>query len=167
MDILLGLAVLIASLILQTTILSNLQILNGTPDLLMLVMIAWGLNESVKVHWEWAIMAGLIVSFVSAMPLFTPLIGYIIVMSMVRLLQTRVWQVPVLAMLLASFAGTIIYQFYTVVVLQYISGTMLDWSISFYRVVLPSALWNVLLAIPVYTLVKDLANWFYRIEETA
>ena len=165
MDIFLGLPVIICALVLQTVILSRLPLLNGTADLVMLVVIAWGLHYRVRVHWEWAIMAGFLVSFVSAMPLLSPLVGYLIIMSMVRLLQVRVWQVPVLAMLLASFACTIVFQVYSVVVLQYINGTMLDWSLSLYRVVLPSTLLNMLLAIPVYTLISDMANRVYKVEE--
>jgi rod shape-determining protein MreD len=165
MDILFGLPVIICALILQTVVFSRLPLLNGTADVVMLVIIAWGLHDRVKAYWEWAILAGLLVSFVSAMPFLTPLVGYLMVMSLTRLLQTRVWQIPILAMILTSFTGTIIFQVFSVVVLQYINGTLLNWSESFYRVILPAALWNLLLSIPVYTLVRDMANFVYRVEE--
>jgi len=165
MDILLGFVVITGSLILQTAVFSRLPLLNGTADLVMLVVIAWGLNDRVKAHWEWALLAGLFVSFASAMPIVTPLLGYLFVMAFVRLLHSRVWQVPVLAMILAGFTCTIAYLMYTMITLQLIKGTTLDWTAGLYRVILPSALWNVFLSIPVYTLVKDMSNWVYRVEE--
>jgi hypothetical protein len=68
--------------------------------------------------------------------------------------------VPMLAMLVATLVGTLLTLGISWVALQII-GVSLPVFPSFYLVILPSALLNLLLAIPIYTLAGDLASWLY------
>lgn len=150
-------------LIIQSTILSQLPMLHGTADLVMLALIAWSLQEKVTTAWYWAIIAGLMVSYVSALPLFTPLIGFLVITGLSRLLQRRVWQVPLLAMVFSASVGTLVYQGLALVMLQ-IRGDPIPIVQSLSIVTLPSLLLNVILAIPMYSLVRDVAGWIYPVE---
>ena len=47
--------------IFQTSVVSRLPLLHGTADLVLLVVIAWSLQERVRTAWQWALMAGLVV----------------------------------------------------------------------------------------------------------
>jgi uncharacterized membrane protein YjgN (DUF898 family) len=76
MPVLIGVPVLVFTLVLQTTAFSRLPLLYGTADIMLLVLLAWMLNENVKHGWEWVVMGGLMVSFVSALPLMIPLWSY-------------------------------------------------------------------------------------------
>jgi hypothetical protein len=160
MPVIIGIPILIFSVVLQTTAFSRLPLLFGTADIVMLVILAWMLNDHVKHGWEWVLMAGLMVSFVSALPFFTPLWSYFFAAWLSFWLKKRIWQTPVLAMLVSSFFGTLVIQVISMVVLQ-ISGTGLSFSEGFNLVILPSILWNLILAIPVYTLIGELVAWVY------
>jgi rod shape-determining protein MreD len=154
---------MIVLLILQSVLVSRLPLLHGTADIILLVLVAWALQEKVKHAWGWALIAGLMVSLISAMPYFSPLIGYLLIVGIARFLQRHVWQMPILAMFVATVVGTLIQQALFYVVLQ-IHGTPLPLSESLSLIILPSALLNLLLSLPVYALVSDLANWVYPVE---
>jgi hypothetical protein len=163
MPILLGIPVLLMAFVLQTAAFSRLPLLYGTADIVLLVILAWMLNDRVKHGWEWVIMAGLVSSFISALPILLPLWGYIIAAGLSFWLKKRIWQTPVLAMLVSTFIGTIFYQTSSVIILQ-IFGSSIDLSQSYSLVILPSAFWNLILAVPVYSLVDELSILVYPSE---
>ena len=157
---LLAIPILGSLLILQTAVFSQLPLLRGTTDLVMVAIIAWSLQKSVKTAWQWGIIGGLLVSLSTALPFGLPIIGYLLVVGMALLLRQRVWQVPILAMFVATFLGTLITQALTVFVLQF-TGTPLAWLESVNMITLPSMLLNLVVAIPAYALLGDLARWLY------
>jgi rod shape-determining protein MreD len=145
---------------LQSVIVSRLTLLAGTADLVFLVLVAWSLQSRVKYSWLWALIGGLLVSLTSAIPLFAPLFGYMIVVAIARLLQRRFWQIPILAMFALTVLGTLIVQLIEIAAM-FVSGMGIPFQDSFTYVTLPSALLNLLLALPVYAVMTDLAKWLY------
>ncbi len=77
--------------------------------------------------------------------------------------QKTDWQIPLLAMFFLTLVGTILVQFFSLGILQFL-GTRLEWMESINLVILPSTLLNLILALPVYLLMSDLANWVYPSE---
>ena len=134
--------------------------LKGTADLMLLALVAWALQKRTKTAWHWCIIGGLLVSYVSAVPLVAPLLGYIIAVGVALLLKQRVWQVPLLAMFVTTFFGTIIVQLVELAALR-ISGVVIPFFQSINLVTLPSVMLNLLLALPFYALLGDLSNWLY------
>jgi biotin transporter BioY len=163
MPVFLGIPVLMLTMVLQTTAFSRLPLLYGTADIVLLVILAWMLNDRVKHGWEWVIIAGLMGSFVSALPPLLPLVGYLMAAGLAYWLKRRIWQTPVLAMLFSTFLGTVLVQSLSLLVLT-IMGTEISTPVGYSLVILPSALWNLILAIPVYTLVSEMAGWVYARE---
>jgi rod shape-determining protein MreD len=157
---LLAIPILGGLLILQTAVFSQLPLLRGTTDLVMVAIIAWSLQKSVKTAWQWGIIGGLLVSLFTALPFGLPLIGYLLVVGMALLLRQRVWQLPILAMFVATFLGTLITQALAILVLRF-SGTPLAWLESVNMITLPSMLLNLVVAIPAFALLGDLARWLY------
>jgi hypothetical protein len=160
MPILLSIPVLGIALMLQTGIVSQINLLSGNADLLMVILVAWSLQEKVDSSWYWAVMAGFLVGFISGLPWFIPMAGYLFVVGAGRLLQRRVWQAPLLASFMIVFIGTFGIGFLSIAYLVLMGGSfsVVD-AISV--IILPSTLLNLLLVIPVYYLVKDLAKWVY------
>jgi hypothetical protein len=82
---------------------------------------------------------------------------------MARILARRVWQAPLLAMFTVTLMGTMV-----LLMLTYVERSLLEvplpFNLSFVRIILPSILLNLLLAIPVHALVHDLANRLYPTE---
>ena len=160
MPTLIAFPVLILVIMLQTIVLSSLPLLSGQADLLLLVLVAWGLQDRVKNAWIWAAFAGVMMEYVSGLPQFIPLASYLLVMAVARLVRRRVWQTPVLAMFLVTFTGSVASQGLSMAALLAI-GTPLSILDSLNLVILPGTLLNLLLALPVYALVVDLAQWLY------
>ncbi len=150
---------------LQLAIVSRLPLIHGTADLILLALAAWASHERVKSAWHWAVLAGVAVSLISGLPYFVPLIGYLLTTGIARVLQRRVWQTPILAMFVTTILGTILYQFLSIFALT-ASGTPIPFQQALIQVTLPSALLNLLLALPVYTVISDVARWVYPGEET-
>jgi rod shape-determining protein MreD len=146
--------------ILQSSIVSRLPLLHGSSDLIMLAIIAWTLHKKTQTAWQWCIIGGLIANITSAVPFGVPLIGYSMITGITLLLRQRVWQVPILAMFLVTFLGTLITQGITLLSLR-LSGSSIPVLESFNLIMLPSVLLNLLLAIPIYVLAGELARWLY------
>lgn len=146
--------------ILQSAIVTQAHLLNGSADLILLALIAWGVQPRVTTFWHWTIIAAFLLSIVTALPLITLLIAYLLVTGLTRLLRGRIWQWPLLVMLIVTFLGTLITQMLTIATLR-ITGTTIPLAESFNLITLPSALLNLLLAVPMYALIGDLASWIY------
>ncbi len=151
---------------LQTAIFSQANLISGTADVVLLFLAAWSLQEQVKNSWLWTVIAGVLISLASAMPFFAPLIAYLGVVSISKLLQRRVWRNPILAMFIVTLVGTI-FQHGIYIFMLRINGAVFPLSTSFDRVVLPSLLLNLIFALPVYAVVSDLVGRIYPLEVEA
>jgi len=160
MSALLALPVFGLALMAQSAILSRLTLLSGCADLLLLLVAAWAIQERVRTAWQWAIVAGLFAGYVSALPWFTPLAAYLLTAALGRFLTRRLWQAPLLTMFVVTLAGTFLSQALALLTLQ-VAGRALLWGEAFNRILLPSALLNLMLAIPVYIFTRDLASLLY------
>ena len=157
---LIALPVIVLAVILQTAIVSRVYLLSGIADLPLVMLAAWALQEEVESAWHWAAAAGLLVGFVSALPMLAPIIGYFVVVGLAQILQGRVWQAPLLAMFSVTFFGSVIASVLSFTVLS-LSGINLPAGDVLGVLTLPSVLLNMLLAIPVYAVMRDLARWVY------
>lgn len=160
MAVLISIPVLGVLALLQSSLISRLPLLQGTPDLIMLTLIAWSLQKRVQTAWQWSIIGGLVVSLFSAVPFGVYLAGYGLTTGLALVLRRRVWQVPVLAMFLVSFLGTLITQGLTLLVLR-LTGSSIPVLDALNLITLPSILLNLLFAIPIYAGIGELAGWLY------
>ncbi len=146
--------------IIQTSIVSRVPMLHGTADLTLLVVVAWGLQERVRTAWQWSIIAGLMVGFVTSLGIYIPLISYLAITALALLIRQRIWQIPILAMFVVTMIGTLFHHMLTALTLS-ITGTPLPWLEAFQVVTLPSLLLNLLLAAPIFAIARDFADWLY------
>lgn len=156
---LLGLAV-----ILQSSVISQIKLLSGYADLPLIMLAAWGLQERVKSTWHWALICCAILTFVSALPWPVLVTGYLAIVFVAQALQKRIWQAPLLAMFSVTFVGTLFMNFLSFAALS-VLGTPFKFSDVVSLITLPSLLLNMLFAIPIYSFMRDLAQWVYPLEE--
>ena len=151
------------AVILQSSIVSQVKLLSGYADLLLIILAAWALQERVQSAWHWAAFACVAAGFVSKMPLPVFVIGYFSIVFIAQTLQKRVWQAPLLAMFSVTLMGTLFMHLLSFTMLR-ILGTSLSFVDVLGSVTLPSLLLNMLLSIPIYVFVRDLARWVYPSE---
>lgn len=146
--------------VLQITAISRIVLFNGTADLVLLAVAAWGVRERGKNVFLWAFIGGLFISFASAMPLFTPIIPYIFIAIIARVFQDRLWQAPILSLIIVVFAGTLFQHIFNIIVLQ-LDGVNLGFIESIQKVTLPSLILNIFFLFPVYVLIADIGKWVF------
>ena len=144
--------------IVQSTVISQMTLLTGYADLMLVVLAAWALKADTAVAWLWAILGGVMVSFVSGMPWPVAMTGYLFTVLLAQLLRQRVWQAPLLAMFSVVFIGTLLMNILALFALNLL-GASLPIGDSLGLVVLPSMLLNLFFAVPVYVMIRDLAQW--------
>lgn len=160
MAILVGLPVLALSVILQSTVFSRVTLINGTVDLVLLVVASWALNDQSEDEWIWAVIAGGLFGFVTALPVWVPVVAFSLVTLVAVYLKRRVWQIPILALFITVVAGTLILHLLTVLVLTVLQ-TPLSFAEAFNRIILPSLLLNLLAAIPIHGFIGELSAWLF------
>jgi rod shape-determining protein MreD len=157
---LIAVPVILLSVILQSAVISRVYLLSGIADLPLVLLAAWALQEEVDSAWHWAAATGLLVGFVSGISWVVPVLGYSAVVALAQVFQRRVWQAPLLAMFSITFVGTILLSVLSLIVLR-VAGVPLPIDDALGLVTLPTVLLNMLLAIPVYAVMRDLARWVY------
>ena len=155
--ILVSIVVLSLAVMIQTSIIARVNLLNGSGDIVLLFLAAWGLQERVRGAWISGVMAGLLVGLISGNPWYIYLICYMGIVGLARILAHRVWQAPLLAMFTVTLTGTLVLHLLTYLA-RSIFELPLDFNLSFVQIILPSVLLNLLLAIPIHALIHDLAN---------
>lgn len=160
MAILVGLPVLALTVILQSTVFSRVTLLNGSVDLVLIVILSWALNRKVKDEWIWAIMGGAMLGFVSAIPVWVPIVGLLLVTAIAVSVKQRVWQIPTLALFVSVFVGTLIINLLSYAVLLILQGS-LPLGEAFNLIILPGLILNLLAALPVSLFVNEIAGWLY------
>ena len=161
---LIAVPVILLAVILQSSVISSIKLLSGFGDLPLVMLAAWALQEGVDTTWQWAIAAGVLVGFVSGVSWIIPVVSYLAVVALAQVFQRRVWQAPLLAMFSVTFLGTIVLYAISLFVLRLI-GVSLSFTEVLGQLALPGILLNMLLAIPVYAVMRDLARWVYPAPE--
>jgi hypothetical protein len=150
-------------MILQTTFAKQITLLNGSADLILVWLAAWGIQRQVKNIWLWVAFASLIVMLVSAIPWYVPLISYFSVALCARVITRNLWQAPLLGMFLTTIIGSLIMYMLSFIILKF-TGSIIDFQQSLIQVIIPSVLLNLIISLPLYLLAKDTAKWVYPLE---
>jgi hypothetical protein len=130
----------------------QIPLLQGTADLVLLALIAWALQR-VSSAWARGVIGSLLVGYVSAVPSWS---GFLAAVGF-HFLRQRMWNVPLLSMLLATFVSTLFMHGLTMLTLR-LSDTPFAFAATVNLVTLPSLLLNMILAIPFFVVFGDLAN---------
>jgi len=99
-------------------------------------------------------------TYISALPAPVFLVGYLGATTIARAFQNRIWQAPLLAMMLVTLASSLGILGAELIILQ-ITSVNLPLIQSLTRIILPSILLNLFFSAPIYILMRDLANWIY------
>ena len=150
--------------ILQSTVVSQITLLAGFADLVLVVLAAWALNVDESVAWLWGILGSAMVSFVSEMPWIVVFSGYFFVVFLSQVLRRRVWQAPLLAMFSVVLIGGLLMNIFSLLVLN-VLGRPLPFLDSLGLVILPSLLLDLIFAIPVFVIVLDMVRWIFPQQE--
>jgi rod shape-determining protein MreD len=159
LSILLSIPVLSIAAILQSAVVSRITILQGSADLVLVLLAAYSLQKSVSTAWQWAVVGGLLVDYLSGLPFGIFLFSYLALTAVALILRERVWRFSFLMMLLVVFLGTALSHAAALAVLLF-QGVTLNMLQVIQSVTLPSLVLNFMLSLPVYLLLKDTLQQF-------
>jgi len=150
----------ILAMMLQYSVFSRWTILSGSPNLVLLLIIALCLHQRHKRFWILVLVMGGVVGFVSALPFLVPMLVFGAVYLAAEGLKQRAWQTPLLGMFLLTFGATILEHTLMIGVL-FVQRIPFSFSDALVKVVLPAVFLNMFLAIPMHAIVRELTLWLY------
>lgn len=143
--------------VIQTVAVSRITLMGGSADIILLAIISWGISEEDSSVFFWALVGGIFISFISAMPTAAVITSYLVIAGISRVFQKVLWQAPILAILLSSFIGTIVKFTIDIIALQ-LMGIELTLFESIKMALAPNIILNLFILFPVYLIVSDLAR---------
>ena len=146
---------------LQLAVVSRLPLQHGMADIVLLFIIAWSLNRQAKRFYIPALIAGIVITFISSVPIPGVLIAYMLAAIMTRVLVNRLWEMPLFSMLIITIIATIAQHLIYIIISQ-VGGIPIPLSQSLSQITLPSVFLNVILAIPIYLIVQDTQKYIYQ-----
>lgn len=161
---LIAIPVIFITVMLQSALISHMPLLSGYADLPLVMLAAWAIQDQVDTAYHWAVAAGVLVGFISGLTWIVPVLTYLLVVALAQAFQRRVWQAPLLALFSVTFIGSIVLYVLSFLVLT-LTGTPLPIADVVGLLALPGTLLNLLLVIPVYVVMRDLARWVYPASE--
>lgn len=153
----LGLPFITLLVILQSSIISRLNISYGKADIVLVFLIAWTLLEKKNNGIWWSIFAGIGMSLISALPAFSYFLVYVATTVACKFLKDRLWNVPMLTMVIMGFLGSVLASFISYIAISF-TQVQLPLIESIQKIMLPSAALNILVGIPIFILAKDLVE---------
>jgi len=146
--------------IIQSAVLSGIPLLLGTTDLVLVVLLAWALQDEVKNAWQWSLVGGGMMTLLSGLPFGLYLVTYLGATFIAIYIRRRVWKLPFLGMLTATLIGTILVQLGSWLA-RWATGVFLPIDSVLTLIILPSMLLNLLVTVPIFYVIKDLAQRLY------
>lgn len=166
MRVAIGIVLLLLAALLQTTLISRIALLQGFSDLVLVVMIAWMLQPGNYTDWKWGVPAGLIIGYISALPDWVPLAGYLAAAATCQLLNQRIWQVKLLTLLSATLLGTLAIHIVTLGYM-FLSASPIDAFEALNLITVPTMLLNLILILPINGIMGELVKLLDPAQEPA
>jgi len=140
--------------ILQSAVVSRLPLNRGTADLMLVVLVAIALQKTVTTSWQWSIVGGLFIDFLSGLPFGIFTVSYLLATGLALIIRERIWRFSFLMQLLVVFFGTLFSHVLSFLVL-FLQGSEISLGIVLQVVTLPSIILNFMLSLPIFILTQD------------
>lgn len=157
---LIGIPLLALLSVLQATVFTQVRILDGAPDLVLLAVVAWAITGHSRQAMSLGFIGGVLLDLLSGLPLGVTSLPLILSAYLVSFGEGRFWEVHFLMPLGAVLAASIVYHGVGLGVL-FALGRPPELGFALSRVVLPSVVLNLLLALPVAQLTQGLEQRLY------
>jgi len=154
MSVILSIPILGLIAILQSAVVSRLPLNRGTADLVLVVLVAIALQKNVKTSWQWSIVGGLFMDFLSGLPFGIFTVSYMLATGLALIIRDRIWRFSFLMQLLVVFFGTMFSHALSFLVL-FLQGSNISLGTVLQVVTLPSVILNFMISLPIFILTQD------------
>jgi rod shape-determining protein MreD len=157
---LIGVPVLMILAILQSSVFSQITLLDGPPDLVLLAVLSWSLAGRQVEAMLLGMIGGLFLDLLSEFPFGSHAIALVLVIYLVASFEGRFWEAHLLMPLSVSLIASLIFhglEMGTILLM----GHSFDPTYALTRIVLPSTFLNLVLVLPASQLAEGLRNRLY------
>lgn len=140
--------------ILQATLVPQIRLLGGGPDLVYLLVLCWAINAELDSAVLWAFVGGISVDLLSNQPTGTSVMGMLITVFAISGLGQQVFRIGIAVLIGLVIAGTIVQQI-LIMLIVLLTGQPVDLLLTVGYIIAPTILYNLAFIFPVY--------WFVRI----
>lgn len=155
MSYVIGIPLLACLAVLQSAVVSQVRLLDGGPDLVLLAVVSWSLAEGWDEALLWGMIGGLLLDLFSGLPFGSSSIILTVIALLASLLEGRLWGSHAFMQLGVVLVASVIYQLYGLGVLL-LTGRAVDFLLALTRVILPSAFANLVLCLPAVQIARSL-----------
>ncbi|MCD6424292.1 MAG: rod shape-determining protein MreD [Anaerolineales bacterium] len=155
MSVILSIPTLGLIAILQSAVVSRLPLNRGTADLMLVVLVAIALQKTVSTSWQWSIVGGLFMDYLSGLPFGIFTVSYLLATGLALIIRERIWRFSFLMQLLVVFFGTMFSHALSFLVL-FLQGSEIMLGTVLQVVTLPSIILNFMISLPIFILTQDI-----------
>lgn len=148
-SLIVGIPLLALISVMQSTLLHSVRFLDGSVDLALVVVLAWNLVRREADAPLWAFFAGVFADVLSGGAIGAATFAMTTMSLVISFTEGRFYQANLPVSLLVSLVGTIFYHLLYLLTLS-IRGQPIQWADAITLGVLPSALLNLIVIVPVY-----------------
>lgn len=148
----LGIPLLVIAAILQGSIVPEIRIGEAGPDLVLLLVLSWGLLAGYEDALLWAVVGGILSDLVGGTPTGISALGMVVAVFLMNAIMGTVSRNNVIFPPLAAAIGTVVMHLVVLVTLRLI-GREVAFFYALTNITLPGALYNVILVLPIFRIV--------------
>jgi rod shape-determining protein MreD len=153
-----GIPILLLAAVLNATVMAQLRIWQGAPDLVFLLVVSWALLSNYRDALLWAVIGGVLLDLFSIAPLGTSALGLVVIVFLSDSMFGQITRHNLVVPPLVVAAGTLIYHLVALGVLW-----MVDRQVPLGRALLyatlPTTIYNLIFILPVFRLVGLVHGW--------
>ena len=154
MSVILSIPTLGLIAILQSAVVSRLPLNRGIADLMLVLLVAIALQKNVNISWQWSIVGGLFMDFLSGLPFGIFTSSYLLATGLALIIRERIWRFSFLMQLLVVFFGTMFSHALSFLVV-FLQGSEISLGTVLQVVTLPSIILNFMISLPIFILTQD------------
>lgn len=151
MYIFISLVILVGAAFLQTTLSPFMKISGVHPDLVLVLVIGWVILRGLEEGLFWAVVGGLSIDILSGAPFGAFTFSMVTVALLTSLFHGRIFGSSIILPLSLTFPLSLLFNG-VVLLLLMVLGRPMDWSVAFFNILLPVAIFNTMVMVLVFPL---------------
>ena len=149
------------AVILQATVIPQIRILGGQPDLVFLLVLSWSINGRLEQSVLWSFVGGIAQDLLSAAPTGASVLGMILVVFAIERLKQQVYRIGFMLIVGLVIAGTVLQKVVFMIVAAFAGFTIYPVD-NFTYIIIPTVAYNLLFIWPIYAIIRRIQRRIAR-----
>lgn len=144
---------IVVAVVLQSTVMPQLRILGGEPDLVFLLVLSWSINGRLEQSAAWSFVGGIAQDLMTAAPTGASVIGLLLIVFSIDRLRQQIYRIGFLLIVALVIVGTFVQKTVFMIVAAFGGFTIYPLQNLTY-VILPTIAYNLVFIWPIYWLIR-------------